>query len=124
MYRFCMFTFQFFIFFCTFSIQKLLSNRVPGISSSLCVSNGDLHLHTRLDDDGGDLLNDLGGAVQIDETLVDAHLVTIPGLGALTTGGLPGGDAQDLGGHAHGSLDLELLLLGAADEVVADLISE
>jgi hypothetical protein len=42
------------------------------------------HLHTGLDVDGGDLLDDLGGRVQVDDPLVDPHLELVPGLGALT----------------------------------------
>ena len=66
------------------------------------------------------LLHDLRGAVQVDDTLVDTHLVTIPSLGTLTTGGFAGGDAESLGGDAHGALDLKLLVLGAGDQVVAN----
>ena len=42
------------------------------------------HLHARLDVDGGDLLDDLGGRVEVDDTLVDPHLELVPGLGTLT----------------------------------------
>ena len=44
------------------------------------------HLHAGLDVDGGDLLDDLGGGVQVDDTLVDPHLELVPGLGTLTWG--------------------------------------
>ena len=37
-----------------------------------------------LDVDGGDLLDDLGGRVEVDDTLVDPHLELVPGLGTLT----------------------------------------
>ena len=42
------------------------------------------NLYTGLDVDGGDLLDDLGGGVQVDDALVDPHLELVPGLGALT----------------------------------------
>lgn len=58
--------------------------------------------------------------MQINNTLVNLHLETIPGLGTLTARGLPGGDLEHLGGDANGALDLELLLLGALDEVGAN----
>jgi hypothetical protein len=32
-----------------------------------------------------DLPDDVGGGVEVDETLVDLHLVPVPGLGTLTT---------------------------------------
>ena len=40
----------------------------------------------------------------------------------ITTRGLSGGDPQGLGGHPHWTLHLELLVLGAPDEVAADLL--
>lgn len=51
-------------------------------------SNGDLDLDTGLDVDD-DLLDDLSGGGQVDEALVDAHLVGVPGLGALTASYTP-----------------------------------
>ena len=69
---------------------------------------------------GYNLLDNLGGTVQINETLVDAHLEAIPGLGALTTRGLAGGDTQNLGGHAHWATHLQLLLSGSTDQVSTD----
>lgn len=86
------------------------------------LSNGDLNLYTGLDGDGSDLLNDLRGGVEIDETLVDAHLEAIPGLGTVTARGLTGGDTENLGGETDGTLDLELLVLGTLDEISADLL--
>lgn len=83
-------------------------------------SNGDLDLNTSLDVDD-DLLDDLGRGVQVNETLVDAHLIGIPGLGTLTARSLAGGDLEVLGGEADGALDAEVLGLSAADELLADL---
>ena len=70
-------------------------------------------------EEGYDLLDNLRRAVQINDALVDTHLVAVPGLGAFTAGGFAGGDAQNLGGHAHRSLDLQLLVLCALDQVCA-----
>jgi hypothetical protein len=50
------------------------------------------------------------------------HLVSVPGLGALTARGLAGGDLEVLGGHADGALDAQVLGLGAVDELLADLL--
>lgn len=33
-----------------------------------------------------DLLDDFGGRVQVDQSLVDSHFVLVPGLGTFTTG--------------------------------------
>lgn len=83
---------------------------------------GDLALDTGLEVDGGELLDNLGGGVEIDQTLVDLHLVAVPGLGTLTAGRLAGGDAEDLGGETDGALDTEVLVLGTLDQVGADLL--
>lgn len=53
---------------------------------------------------------------------MDAHLVHVPGLGALTAGGLAGGDLECLGWQADGALDAELLRLGALEELRAHLL--
>ena len=71
----------------------------------LRVGDGDLNLYTGLDVDGSDLLHDLRGRVQVDNSLVDPHLEPVPGLGTFTTRSLTGGDAEDLGWHADGSLE-------------------
>lgn len=91
-------------------------DRQPHLSS-----NSDLDLDTSLNVDD-DLLDDLGGRVQINEALVDAHLVHVPGLGALTAGCLAGRDLEGLGGKAHGSLDAQLLRLRTLKELRAHLL--
>ena len=63
------------------------------------------------------LLDNAGWRVQVDEALVDAHLVVVPGLGTLSARRHTRGDAQRLGGQTHGSLDLELLALGAVEQL-------
>lgn len=52
------------------------------MSKPLC-RNSDLNLDTGLDVDD-DLLDDFGRGVEVDQALVDAHLVGIPGLRTLT----------------------------------------
>lgn len=102
---------------------SFLSLPTPKISFS-CLrlsSDGNLNLDTSLNVDD-DLLDDLGGGVQVDEALVDAHLKHVPGLGTLTVGGLTGADLEVLGGQTDGALDAEVLALGAVDELGADLL--
>ena len=91
--------------------------------SNLRVGDGDLNLDTGLDGDLSDLLHNLGGGVKIDQALVDAHLVAIPGVGTLSVGGLTRGDAEMLGGEADGAGDLQSLLFGLLDELSAHLFS-
>lgn len=86
------------------------------------VLNGHLNLYSRFNGDGSNLLHHLSRSLQIDQALVNAHLKPIPGLGPLAIGSFTGGNAQNLGGHAHWALDLELLLLGPTDQVRTHLL--
>jgi DNA-binding beta-propeller fold protein YncE len=84
----------------------------------------DLDVDFGLDRDRRDLLHHVSGRVQVDQALVDAHLVAVPGLGALAARRLARRDAQRLGGQAHGALDLALqgLLLRRALQLRAHLL--
>ena len=84
-------------------------------------SNSNLNLDTCLHVDD-DLLNNLGWGIQVDQALVNAHLVQVPGLGTLTVRRLTGGNLQVLGGKANRALDTEVLGLGALNELGADLL--
>ena len=68
---------------------------------------------------GYNLFYDLGRAVQINDSLVDSHLVPAPGLRSLPTWGFARGDAENLRRHPYGPLHLEGLLLGTFDQVGA-----
>jgi len=97
-------------------------SRICAVFRLCCISNCYFNLYTRLDVDRGDLLNNLGWAVEINDPLVDPHLELVPGFGTLSTRGLTGGDTQGLGWHAHRSLHLQLLVLGSTDQVSTDLL--
>lgn len=60
----------------------------------------------------------------LDETLVDAHLEAVPGLGTLTARGLAGGDLEGLGGKADGALDAEVLVLGTLDDLGGNALED
>lgn len=60
----------------------------------------------------------------LDETLVDAHLVAIPGLGTLTARSLTGGDLEGLGGQTDRALGAEVLVLSTVDDLSADLLED
>merc|ERR1719506_1919834 len=74
----------------------------------LRVVDGDLDLDTRLDVDGRDLLDDVGGRVQVDQTLVDPHLKLVPCVGTLSVRGLTRHDSQLLRRQTHRALDRQL----------------
>lgn len=77
-------------------------------------------LDTWFNVDGGNLLDCLRRRVQIDHTLMDTHLVSVPGVGTLATWRLTCGNNQLLGWHTHRSLNLQILGLGALYKVGAD----
>eukprot|EP00357_Protocruzia_adherens_P035909 CAMPEP_0115000310 /NCGR_PEP_ID=MMETSP0216-20121206/16679_1 /TAXON_ID=223996 /ORGANISM="Protocruzia adherens, Strain Boccale" /LENGTH=136 /DNA_ID=CAMNT_0002365379 /DNA_START=473 /DNA_END=883 /DNA_ORIENTATION=+ len=87
--------------------------------SILTVSNNQLNIYTRVDSDGGDFLDFVGGGGQINNSLVDFHLETIPGVGTFSIGGLSGGDVQVLGGHSDGTGNLQLSVLSVLDDLGA-----
>ncbi|KAJ8523754.1 hypothetical protein ON010_g17364 [Phytophthora cinnamomi] len=86
------------------------------------VGDGHLDLDTGLDRDRRDLLHDVRGGVQVDDTLVDAHLEAVPRVGTLTTRRLARGQTQNLGGETHGARHLQVLVHGATLEVSAHLL--
>lgn len=53
---------------------------------------------------------------------MNAHLILVPGLGALTARRLTGDNVQGLGGQTDRALDLERLGAGTVDELRADLL--
>ena len=69
---------------------------------------------------GYNLLDCLRCTVEVDHSLVYPHLVPVPRLGALSAGGLAGGDLEDLGGHPNRTLHLQLGLLSTSDQVTTD----
>lgn len=82
--------------------------------------DSDLNVDASLHVVGGDLADNVSRRLDVDDSLVDAHLVRVPGLGTLTVGGLTGGDLQNLGGDADRALGVELVLLRTRDDVVGD----
>lgn len=84
------------------------------------VRDRDLNLDTRLDGDRRDFLHYLRGRVQIEDTLVDAHLITVPRVGALPTWRLAGHDLELLRREAYRPRNLELLLHGTPLEIRAN----
>ena len=103
-------------------LKTLPTDQVLLVLERLVREDRDLDIHTGLEGRRSDLLDNLAGRVQVDQALVDAHLVVIPGLRTLTTRRLAGGVREDLGGKTDRALHVELLVLRAVDEVVAHLL--
>ena len=78
------------------------------------------YLDGGIDLDRGNNTDDIRRSMEVDKTLVDSHLETVPGVGTFTTRRLADGETESLGGHTDGSMVLEVLLLGLGDKVGAD----
>jgi len=89
---------------------------------SLISGDGDLNLNARLDLDGRNLTDNIGGGVEINQSLVNSELKTIKGVGSFSARRFSGGDAKDAGGEANGALHLQILLLRSLDQRRANLL--
>ena len=98
-----------------------LQQRVSAQDRQCClrVGDGDLNLYTGLDRHRRDLLDDVRGGQQVDDTLVDVHLEAVPRVCALTARRLARRDLQVLGGHAHRAGHLQVEVQGALLQVAA-----
>lgn len=76
--------------------------------------------NTRFDMNACDLFDNLTWWMQVDQPFVNSHLVTIPGFRTLTVGRFPSRDFEDFGGQSHGSLDFEIFVLGACNQIRTD----
>jgi hypothetical protein len=94
---------------------------VPNLACQHSSRNGNLNLDPSLNVDD-DLLDHLRRRIQIDQSLVDPHLVHVPGLAALAAGRLARRHLEGLGRQPHGTLDPEVLGLGPLQELRAHLL--
>ena len=79
---------------------------------SSLLPNNEVHIDARVKSELGDLLDGGRGAIDVNYTLVDAHLEAVPGVGTVAARGSACRDDKFLGGDANGSLDLVVELLG------------
>lgn len=92
-----------------------------GLVSSLVLDQSEVDLDSGVDLDGGDGLEVVVGAGQVNHSLVNSHLESVEGVGSLTARGLSDVDHQGLGGDSDGTLDSDVLdLLGSLDELSGD----
>ena len=88
---------------------------MSGIGSSAQVSllpNNEVDIDAWVKSEFGDLLDGRRGTVDVDDTLVNAHLEAVPGVGTIAARGSACRDDELLGGDANGSLHLVVEFLG------------
>lgn len=57
--------------------------------------------------------------MDINNSLVDSHLISVPSVGSLTAWGLSGGNSQDFGWNSDWAFSLVSLILCSHDDLVA-----
>jgi hypothetical protein len=117
--------------FSTFALRRGVnssenSNIKPNeLSSRKLISFDSLFPDNEVDIDGGvdlesgDVLDHGGWAVDINNSLVDSHLISIPSVGSLTAWGLSGGDSQDFSWDSDWSFSFISLVLCSHDDLIA-----
>ena len=93
-------------------------HRTQIISTSLFPDN-EVDIDRGVDLESGDVLDHGGWAVDINNSLVDSHLISVPSVGSLTAWGLSGGNSQDFGWDSDWSFSLVSLVLSSNDDLVA-----
>ena len=98
-----------------------LSGRGRSARVSL-LPNNEVHIYARVESEVRDLLDGGGGAEDVDDALVDAHLEAVPGVGTVSARGSARCDDELLGGDSDGSLALVVELLGFGDDLGAGFL--
>ena len=83
------------------------------------LENDEVDVNWGVDLEHGDVLDGWRWAVDIDDSLVDSHLISVPGVGSLTTWRFSGGNSQDLGWNSDWTSGLVSLVLGSNEDFVA-----
>jgi hypothetical protein len=88
------------------------------LSASL-LPDDEVDIDGGVDLESGDVLDHGGWAVDINNSLVDSHLISVPSVGSLTAWGLSGGDSQDFRWNSYWSFSFITHVLGSDDDLVA-----
>lgn len=84
--------------------------------------DGKGHINTTVDSEVGDVFNNGGWAPDVDDSLVDSHLVVVPGVGTVTAWGTACCDGKDLGWDSAWTGNLVSVLLGATNDLGASVL--
>jgi|TARA_B110000305_G_C19222411_1_gene531227 hypothetical protein len=83
-----------------------------------CFPDDKVNINGGVDLEVGDVLDGRRWAVDINNSLMDSHFISIPGVGSFTAWRLSGGNSENLGWHSHGTLSF-VMWLGFSDDVGA-----
>lgn len=85
----------------------------------LDVANVDVDIYSWFQFERGDFLDQLGWAEQVNNSLVDSHLISVPSVGTLTAWTLSGGDSQDFSWDSYWSSYFEFVVFSCIDDLAA-----
>ena len=60
--------------------------------------------------------------MDVHDSLVDSHLVSVPSVGTLSAWRLSSGHSQDLGGHSNRASGVVALVLGPSNDLIASVL--
>ena len=89
---------------------------------SLEINNDNLNINSGFDGDAGDLSDDIGGGVDVKDSLVNSHLPSVVGVRALSARRFADDQLQEFGGHADRATDFEALTECFVLELGTDLL--
>ena len=77
----------------------------------------EVDIYSGVDSEAGDVLDYAGGAVDVDDSFVDSHFESVPGLGSLSARGLSCCNSQNLSWDSHGASSLIALVPGSGHDL-------
>ena len=83
--------------------------------------DNEVDVDARVDSEVGDLLDHGGGAVDVNDSLVNSHLEAVPGVGTISARGATGSDGESLGRNTDGAASLIALLLRSVNDFGANV---
>ena len=83
------------------------------------LENDEVYVNGGVNLEHGDVLDSGGWAVDIDNSLVDSHLVSVPSVGSFTTRRLSSGNSQDFSWNSDWSSSLVTLVFSSDEDFIA-----
>ena len=87
--------------------------------ASSLLENDEVDVNGGVNLEHGDVLDGGRWAVDIDDSLVDSHLVSVPGVGSFTARRFSGGNSQDFGWNSDWTSSLVTLVLSSDEDLIA-----
>ena len=79
----------------------------------------EVDIDSRVNSEVGDLTDDGGRSVDVEDSLVDSHFVAIPGVGTITARRTSASDSELLGGNSSGAVGFVTLMFRSGNDFSA-----